>query len=126
MEVCLARFGHSGSPAASRRHAQAPFPLDTSPSPTVYHSLANPKGMGTPRTRFVVQPTTVRIMTPIMSIAISSGACQTPKPAISVVAPVGEREKQRSSRTAPVKASESATARANRQEGIFVPLFVIL
>ncbi len=114
MEVCPARFGHSGSPAASRRHAQAPFPLDTSPSPTVYHSLANPKGMGTPRTRFVVQPTTVRITTPIMSIAIPSGACQSPKVTISVVAPDGEWEERRSSRTAPVKASESAAAQAKR------------
>ena len=126
MEVCATRFGYSGSPAASRRHAQAPIPLDTSPNPTVYDSLADPKGMGTPRIRSLVQPTPVRITTPIVSIAISSGACQTPKPAISVVAPVGEREKQRSSRTAPVKASESTTARAKRQEGIFVPLFVIL
>ena len=69
--------------------------------------------MGTPRTRFVVQPTTVRITTPIMSIAISSGACQSPKLTISVVAPDGTWEERRSSRTAPVKASESA-AQAKR------------
>ena len=56
----------------------------------------------------------MRITTHIVSIAISSGACQSPKLTISVVAPDGEWEERRSSRTAPVKASESAAAQAKR------------
>jgi hypothetical protein len=72
--------------------------------------LADQTGIGTPSARFIAQPTTVRITTPTISIAISSGVCKSPRLTIKVVAPVGGCEERRRSSTAPVSATESAAA----------------
>ena len=84
-------------------------------NPTGAHSSVTQTGIGTPSARLMAHPVMVSITTPIMSIAISSGVCKSPRLTIKVVAPVGGWEERRSSSTAPVSASESAAAPARER-----------
>ncbi|MDQ3924983.1 MAG: hypothetical protein M3309_13895, partial [Actinomycetota bacterium] len=94
VQVGAARLGYSESPAEPTYHAPAPFLLGTRPQPTVYHSLADHIGIGTPSARFMDQPAAVRITTPTISIVISNGVCKSPRLTIKVVAPVGGCEER--------------------------------
>ena len=67
MQVGTARFGHLESPLTPAPRYLAPF-LSVRPHP-VYHSLADHKGTGTPSVRLMIQPTTLRITTPTISVA---------------------------------------------------------